>query len=327
MEVSMPAFVAHFLIANDLFATSGLPKESHKYFLLGSVGPDLPYYRNVFGSAVGEFFEARYNVDSPGLYAGYGDYFHARTPNIFPMKMLETVRKDKDPDPVVRTQKLAYALGYLTHVAADQHVHPFVERYAGAYYLSGTNRKKHRTIEVYEDILLYEKKAGEDFFEEDFRSWFDISEQKEEQRETIGPTGNPQTETVFTRILTPVWFGPFIQRSFLESYGRIIDGDEAEKWVAGFTSVFRFLESVGPYHDAYHGIRSNSSEANEMEDWFSGKKMDYLSECFEPAEKIAAEYVSAGKGFFAASQIGKRERNAFSSAVLDADLTSPLVTV
>ena len=81
-----------------------------------------------------------FNPDSPGIYGGWGDLFHARTPNVFPMKMLETIRKDKDP--ATGTQKLAFALGYLTHVAADQHIHPFVEKYAGPYYISGVNRKK-----------------------------------------------------------------------------------------------------------------------------------------------------------------------------------------
>ena len=96
----MPAFVAHFLIAKDVFQSETLLQENENFFVLGSVGPDLPYYRNVFGSAIGEFFEDRYNSDSPGVYTGYGDHFHARTVNVFPMKMLETIRKDKDDPPV-----------------------------------------------------------------------------------------------------------------------------------------------------------------------------------------------------------------------------------
>lgn len=61
----MPAFVAHFLIAKDVFQAETLLQENEKFFVLGSVGPDLPYYRNVFGSAVVEFFEDRYNTLGP----------------------------------------------------------------------------------------------------------------------------------------------------------------------------------------------------------------------------------------------------------------------
>jgi hypothetical protein len=321
----MPAFVAHFLIAKSVFPQAALPKETLGSFLLGSVGPDLPYYRNVFGSAVGEFFEEKFNVDSPGIYTGYGDYFHARTPNIFPMKLLETIKKDKDP--ATQDLKLAYALGYLTHVAADQHIHPFVEQYAGPYYVSGAHRKRHRTIEVYEDILLYDKTVPGDFNKEDFPSWFDISEETKEERPTVGPTGYPGTETVTTTVVTPAWFGSTIQRSFLESYSVLLDGDEAEKWVKGFRSIFKFLNGVGPYHDALVNLGNGSSpEGQEMRDWFNGAK-DYLTTCFEPAKELASDYVSAGISFFKAARVTDQERNAFLTTVGNADLTAPLLGV
>jgi hypothetical protein len=321
----MPAFVAHFLIARAVFSKTLLPEETRRYFLLGSVGPDLPYYRNVLGSAIGEFFEDRYNPDSPGLYAGYGDYFHARTPNVFPMKMLETIRKDKDA--TTRDRKLAYALGYLTHVAADQHIHPFVEEYAGPYYVTGANRKRHRTIEVYEDILLYGKIVNSDFSGEDFRSWFDVSEERKEDVQGTGPEGQPQLETVVTRVATPAWFRSFIQRSFLESYSLIIDDGEIDKWVNGFGSIFRFLGSVGPYHDALKNLEDDGSlEAREMKDRF-GDKSDYMKTCFEPAKAVASRYIAAGIDFFGEGSISEGERNRFLSLVSDADLTGPLVDI
>ena len=166
----MPAFLAHFLIAKDVFPSSGIPdtNKNLQYFLLGSVGPDLPYYSNVFGAALGTFFEEKFNSNSPGFYSGYGDFFHGRTPNVFPMKMLETTMKDKDPG--TRDQKLAFTQGYHVNVASDHHIHPSVEDYAGPYYMSGTNRKKHRTFEVFEDILLYEIKTGKKFFDEAMRT-------------------------------------------------------------------------------------------------------------------------------------------------------------
>lgn len=321
----MPAFIAHFLIARNAFPRE-LPRDTLPHFLLGSVSPDLPYYRNVLGSAVGEFFEEKFNPDSPGLYTGYGDYFHARTPNLFPMKMLETIRKDKDP--ATQGRKLAYALGHLTHIAADQHIHPFVEQYAGSYYVSGPNRRKHRTIEVYEDVLLYDKIIHNDFRREDFPSWFDISEQKMEERvEGIGPTLPPQTRTIVTPVVAPAWFRSFIQRSFFESYSLLLEDEEPQKWVAGFRSIFKFLTGVGPYHDALGELEENdSAEAREMKDWFNGSH-NYVDDWFEPATRIAAKYVQAGMEFFESGRISEAERGRFLSAVSDADLTGPLVTI
>jgi hypothetical protein len=319
----MPAFIAHFLIAKAVFPTDVLTPVQEKFFLLGSVGPDLPYYRNVFGSAIGEFFEDRYNAESPGLYTGNGDHFHARTVNLFPMKMLETIRKDKDDWPV-REQKLAYALGYLTHIAADQHIHPFVEKYAGPYYRSGSCRKRHRLIEVYEDILLYVATYKKEFDREDFRLWFDVSEQKEEERLVPDPSGSLHTEKVMTTISVPYWFSSFVQRAFFETYSLMIDDGEAEKWVKGFTSIFGFLNTIGPYHDAAKNLRdTGSQEAKEMQDWF----LDYIASCFEPAVEVARRYVGAGKEFLEAREVSEGVREQFLKTVPDADLTSPLVAI
>ena len=311
------------MIAKDAFAASGLPdtEQNRCYFLLGSVGPDLPYYRDVFGTAIGTFFEEMFNPDSPGTYGGWGDFFHARTPNVFPMKMLETIRKDKDS--LTETQKRAFALGHLTHVAADQHIHPHVELYAGPYYVSGANRKKHRTLEVYEDILTYEKKTGKKFFDEDFQPWFDVAVR--EKVETFEPYVGPQTEERIAAY-APAWLTAFIQRAFLEAYGTILAGDEAEKWLKGFRSIFPKLKGIGPYHDAYQSIGgSSSSEAMECIAFFNDQ--DYIGKCFGPAVERAMSYMKAANQFYGSKQISETERSTFLGAVADADLTSPLVAL
>jgi hypothetical protein len=122
----MPAFIAHLLLANDLSEEPEIKEvaKAKNYFLHGSLGPDLPYYRNVFGAAIGTFFEEKFNPDSPGFY-DWGDFFHARTPNLFPMKLIEVLRKDKGSgtSDLNHDQRLSFVLGYLTHMAADQQFH------------------------------------------------------------------------------------------------------------------------------------------------------------------------------------------------------------
>jgi Zinc dependent phospholipase C len=300
-------------------------EDNRNYFLLGSLGPDLPYYRNVFGTAIGTFFEEKFNPDSPGFYSCEGDYFHSRTPNLFPMKMLETIRRDKDPN--TEGKKFAFGLGYLTHVAADQHIHPSVEQYAGPFYVSGVNRKRHRTLEVYQDILLYENVTGKKFFDEDFPPWFDVGlPQREVEIQTIGTEGEPVTEKrLLAKTFTLGWFRSFIQRAFLETYSSIIDGDEIEEWVKGFNSVFKFLKSIGPYHDAYKNIAEDSEEAREFIRMFYGEETNYLLKCFDPAKELSKKYISLANVFFNSSHISDKERNELLSLIPDADLISPLV--
>ncbi len=319
----MPAFVAHFLIAKDVFLATDLKdtEENRKYFCLGSVGPDLPYYSNVLGTAFGTFFEEKYNPEAPGFYSNIGDYFHARTPNVFPMKMLETIRKDKHPE--TQDQKLAYALGYLTHMAADQCIHPLVEDYAKAFYISGLNRQNHRTLEVYQDILIYKKKNPDNkFFDEDFISWFDISLPR-----VTAPGDDPSRMDLTPQKYSPDWLGSFIQRSFFEAYGTITDGFEMENWIKGFTSIFRMFKDIGPYRDANDGIEKNTPDAKDFVKRFNNPKTNYLSKCFDPSVELSKKYIAAANNFFQSKEISDQTRAGFLSSVPDADLTGPLMTI
>lgn len=319
----MPAFVAHFLIAKDVFPSTGLKdtEENRKYFCLGSVGPDLPYYGNVLGTAFGTFFEEKYNPEAPGFYTNIGDYFHARTPSFFPLKMLETIRKDKDEKTL--DQKLAFVLGYLTHVAADQRIHPLVEDYAGPFYVSGLNRKKHRILEVYQDILLYGKmNPNKNFFDEDFISWFDVSPPGQET-----PSTDPSVAPLIPPRVAPDWLGSFIQRSFFEAYGSIINNAEVENWIKGFTSIFRMFKDIGPYRDANEGIEKNTPEAKELISKFNSKKAGYNSKCLNPAVELSKRYIEAAYKLLQSKEISDQTRAEFLSSVPDADLTSPLMSI
>ena len=110
-------------------------------------------------------------------------------------------------------RKLAYIAGHLSHIAADQIIHPLVNGIAKPYYRSGKNRKKHRECEVFQDYFLYEevyrgkreaardrRRAAYDFFRQDFRDWVDC----------IPGLTTRNTED---------WFRYFLQRGFVETYG------------------------------------------------------------------------------------------------------------
>ncbi len=321
----MPAFMAHLLIAKELY---DLPENKTaaphgNYFLLGSIGPDLPYYRNVFGSAVGTFFEEKFNIDSPGYYA-LGDYFHARTPNLYPLKLLEIIKKDKDPK--TQGQKISFVPGYLTHLAADQTIHPFVEGYAGAYFVSGKARKEHRLLEVYQDLLLLEKKFSPNEFETiDLAAWLDISPPK------TGSSVNdelPEFEkdkfAAERRIFTEEWFRSFCQRAFLEAYSHLLEGEEFEKWVRGFRSVLDIYKKIGPYSEAFDALGKNTDPAKKYREMF---EKDYLKNYFNPAKDLAALYLQVALAFFNSPQVTEKERGDFLTQIPDIDLSSPLAKV
>lgn len=320
----MPAFAAHILIAKDIYPIPNIPdsEDNNRYFLLGSLGPDLPYYKNVFGSAIGTYFEEKYNPESPGYYTGHADYFHSLMPNVFPMKMLEVIKKDKDPK--TQPEKLSFALGYLTHMAADHHIHPVVETYAGPFYSSGNSRKRHRMLEVYQDIFLYKKKYPKKvFFQEDFRSWIDVGPPVTKiEKRMVGTEVVEEVEPL--KIYTTEWFRSFIQRSFLESYAVIMDSNDVEKWVAGFHSIFQHINKIGPYCDADENINSKSTDAEIYGKLFNSEH-EYMKKCFEPAKLLSKKYIDAALTFFGSKAISKKERELFLSKVSDADLTAPLV--
>ena len=224
----MPANIAHMLIAHK--GLEALKKEKYKgvaefaemldkvsksknyqaYVNLGSMGPDLYYYTNLGQSAKDMLVDGF--VKAKGV-TPWAYHLHSHKPNEFPLKLIEIVFSDAirkkgtvklETDDV---RKLAYITGHLSHIAADQIIHPVVNGIAGPYYRSGKNRDVHRECEVFQDYFLYEEvyrleqKTGPiyEFFEQDFRGWADC----------VRGVALRNTED---------WFRYFLQRGFIETY-------------------------------------------------------------------------------------------------------------
>jgi len=157
----MPASLAHMMIArrvrdhllkdNDAqvaeFAADVLKKHP-QYMELGSLGPDLPY----FGP------KSLVNPHKPIGVDQWSYQLHSKSPNVFPLQMIELLWRENDPRVEEWNEgdkcKLAFICGYLTHVAADQVIHPLVNFIAGPYYRSHEAREEHRTCEIHQDVYL-----------------------------------------------------------------------------------------------------------------------------------------------------------------------------
>jgi len=338
----MPASIAHMVIVHKAFEwlrTRGSAElqefarmiddpaqrqanDYWKYMNLGSIGPDLYYYVSMIQSGWDMLIEGF--VKAAGV-VPWSYHLHSSIPNEFPLNLCRILFSDvvwtdhgieMDADD---KRKLAYIAGHLSHIAADQIIHPLVNRIAQPYYRSGKNRKKHRECEVFQDYFLYEEiyrakreaasgadRVTYDFFRQDFRDWVDC----------IPGLTTRNTED---------WFRYFLQRGFVETYGSCPSEADIENSVDNLLAVLLISRTRGPYRQA----------AEEYEQYHENSPMyrEYITEpgyvaYYEQAVKLSAIYIAALYEVYTILSTGKDftqpKRKRFLNIVRDADLSCPL---
>jgi len=331
----MPANVTHMLIAHKAlqtlkskgidefaeFATmldeTARGKNYKAYVNLGSLGPDLYYYAKM-SSSIKDMLKEGF-VQAKGV-TPWSYHLHSYRPNEFPLKLVEIIFSDAirengkvrlDGDDI---KKLAYIAGHLTHIAADQIIHPVVNRVAGPYYRSGQNRKRHRECEVFQDYFLYEEvyrleeKSGSkyDFFRQNFRRWADC---------VPGATTRNAEE----------WFRYFLQRGFVETYGACPTEQEIEDSVDNLLLTLRACQKVGPYKKAAKEHLEDKENSKMYQEYI--KDVNYIK-YYRLAVELAVVYLAALYEVYFVLEQGKdftsRHKERFLSIVSDADLSCPL---
>jgi len=331
----MPANVTHMLIAHkalQTLKTKGIDefaefavllddasrnKNYKAYVNLGSLGPDLYYYAKI-SSSIKDLLKEGF-VQAKGV-TPWSYHLHSHRPNEFPLKLVEIIFSDvirekgkvKLYDDDIR--KLAYIAGHLTHIAADQIIHPVVNSVAGPYYRSGKNRKKHRESEVFQDYFLYEEvyrleeKSGSkyDFFKQNFNRWADC---------VRGAT---------TRN-TKQWFRYFLQRGFVETYSACPTEEEIENSVDNLLLTLRACQKFGPYKKADKEYHSNNGNSGMYREYI--KDVNYIK-YYRLAVELAVIYLIALYEVYFVLKEGKdftdRHKKRFLRIVSDADLSCPL---
>ena len=331
----MPANVTHMLIAHKALQTlkakgideftqfaevlddASKGRNYKAYVNLGSLGPDLYYYAKM-SSSVKDMLKEGF-VQAKGV-TPWSYHLHSYKPNVFPLKLVEilfsdVVRKDgqvelDDND----KRKLAYVAGHLTHIAADQIIHPVVNSVAGPYYREGQNRKKHRECEVFQDYFLYEEvyrleeKSGTkySFFEQDFRRWADC---------VRGLTTTNAEE----------WFRYFLQRGFVETYGACPSEEDIENSVDNLLLTLRVCQKIGPYKTAHQEYRRDGEKSKMYQEYI--KNVDYIK-YYRLAVELAVIYLIALYEVYVMLEQGKdftdKHKRRFLKIVSDADLSCPL---
>ena len=336
----MPANIAHMVIAHkalELLKTkkgsevadfaqiiddTSTAKNSRAYMNLGSIGPDLYYYCNIASSVKDMLTEGF--VQAIGV-APWAYHLHSNQVNIFPLKLGEILFKDVIHENGQLTleandiRKLAYIAGHLTHIAADQIIHPVVNQIAKPYYRSGENRKKHRECEVFQDYFLYEEvyrdkrqtlrgrqKATYDFFEQDFNKWVDC----------VPGLSTKNTED---------WFRYFLQRGFAETYGTFPEEEKIEDSVDNLLLTLKACKTLGPYKKAQEEYETDGPDSLMYREYI--KDVNYVK-FYEEAVRLAVIYIIALYEIYDVLKKGKdfieKHKERFLSIVSGADLACPL---
>jgi hypothetical protein len=314
----MPANIAHMLICNKavkVLQDGGeyeqfidiLDSKIYKPFLnLGAVGPDLSYY--------GSQLKGLYNLivkktDKPLGVDGWSYYLHSKDPNRFPLTLTELTWRDtrwdeqdwKDED----FPKFAFTCGYLSHMAADQIIHPLVNEIAGPYYRKGKSRSIHRECEIYQDVALFHTLyTSEDFMKRKFNRWADAY-----------PDSHVNTEE---------WFRYFIQRAFAERHSIYPEEDDIENWVDGLLFTLRIMKlPLSPYRKAYKEYKKSGLNGEKFKRYF----FDYMDLFFNAVELTSIYWKALFELYEPTDnvlEISNPMRGRFLNIVRDADLSSPL---
>jgi hypothetical protein len=307
----MPANIAHMLIAKGVRSKVGedgsmndfskILTENTNYMDLGALGPDLPYYSNLFSGGINMLLD---RSDKPMGVDQWSYQLHSKDPNEFPLRMLEGTwrdSEDKDWDPQDH-KKFAFICGFLTHMAADQIIHPIVNKIAGPYYKGGTNRELHRNCEVYQDIVLYSKITGRDIMDAAPNEWCDLN-----------PGFGSNTED---------WFRFMIQKAFIEAHAVCPTEDDVESWVDGMLLTLRGINNFGPYVKASRDFKDNKEDGEKYKIFFGD--INYMDIGYKKAIDLGLIYIKAAQKLFTAENWDDRYRDNFRKVVRNADLSCPI---
>ena len=314
----MPANVAHMIICNKavkVLQDGGeyeqfidiLDSPEYKSFLnLGSLGPDLSYYGSKIKGLINLIIK---KTDKPLGVDGWSYYLHSRNPNRFPLTLTELTWRDTRWDEQEWKgedfPKFAFTCGYLSHMAADQIIHPFVNEIAGPYYRTGESRSIHRECEIYEDVALFHTLyPSEDFMKRKFNRWTDTH-----------PGSHVKTED---------WFRYFIERAFAERHSIYPEEDDIENWVDGLLFTLMIMKwPFSPYRKANQEYEESGLNGERFKEYFS----NYMNLFFNAVELTSIYWKALFELYDPTDnvlEISDPMRSRFLNIVSDADLTSPL---
>lgn len=318
----MPANMAHFFIAetaldkyrlevgkNDGFGKIlGIYKN---FFLLGSIGPDIPNYKTI---KIIKRILKKQELWRPVEVDGWSYLFHSVKPNEMAAALFNIIMKDTQSREwdIRGYSRLAFATGWLCHIATDRIIHPYVNAYAGNYYASVDNTKKHMHCEVEQDIWCYAHYKGngkiDGFFNEEPEKWIELKYHTETKK------FDSDEEEAFIYYLI---------RAIAEGYSVIVDKDEVKAWLDGIRFAIGKMDDIGPIRSMAKKCRGEDMETLELS-LSECVTEDFIKKGIPKAEDECYRMIKLAKDIFRREEplAGEMRKN-FLEEVGDADLTNP----
>jgi len=334
----MPASIVHMLISKEVRKrlsvhpdhnmaafVEGVMNAHCRIMEFGALGPDIPYYQSLLRILVNAALE---RPDKPMGVDPWSFQFHSKDPNTLPLRMIEVIWKE-DPEKDWDKQDkelLAFVCGFLAHMAADQIIHPVVNRIAGSYYKNGTARLTHRQCEICQDIYALsgpEHELPRDAFRDRFDTWCDPTSE-----------GGGFSLRPFRQSL-PVRLTYLIQKSLVEAHAVAPSERVVNSWARGTLFILRVCNHTPLYKNPYRSLFTPAGKLIEGDEYrryillepddpsqpHDGRTYDFF---FEQAVQLAMAYVEATFQLYRLDDLLPDDRARFLEVVRNADLSSPL---
>ncbi len=316
----MPANIAHILIAHA--ASDALPRPIQElitsksaFFYLGSLGPDLPSYRTreLITSALNDSLLRPFVDQSDPTDQDASFFLHSVHPHLIPYHLVETIpaflpaELSAPSDRDLLDAALVFALGYITHIAADQIIHQDVRRIVGPYYRTRRISQAHAECEVYQDLFLFAELFPTRVYD------------KTIQRNLIDITKfDFDTDT----------FCSLVSLAMAKAGHSSVQWKDVEAWVEGVLFTFDVMDSIGPYASAFRMLSRSEEDAersDRMRRYYRdpATNWEYLSR-YRLAVNTAVRYLKTLLELYESRDFSWERFSAYQTAVPPYDLTSPV---
>lgn len=178
-------------------------------YLLGCVGPDLPY----LSIATSHALEKEDKI---------ADCLHYENTNAVPIGGLYLAREAVEKGDLETARGLfSFFVGYASHLVADGVVHPYIRDKVGEYAVAKT---EHRTLEMKLDVIVVQHYYGVELngleFQDDLR-WIDDS------------SVLPAVQSAFAKLVS-------------QTYPHAVDASHVDRWTRGILRLLEFAEGRFP---------------------------------------------------------------------------------
>jgi hypothetical protein len=297
----MPALVLHLTMAKDALAAGrdvpelGLAATAQQpSFLLGAILPDLPYHASFARQVLRHLRGHAY------LSSEWGDLFHYRATGRLALAMLAHVLRSHLGEQE-RAQVVAMAAGYLSHLAVDATLHPFIQQLVKRHLRPGQPADAlHARLERYQSLLFHRDRLGLDLAGS---PW---------PRRMIGEVAG--VGLLRCELPAAVWAA--FRIACLQSHGRAPGRAEVRDWLWGVAAYGQLMSSPAGRCERLRG-----DLARLRAEFYQGEGVDLCSP-LQTAIELTLEHWKAASEVLRAQHLTAAARQLFLQRVPDLDLAT-----